>query len=135
VTSFLATLYGFGKQRFTNEKEMTERHLPLLGGLNVGHEPPVEYRMDTKSGWLAFKTKTGQWRAVPFSVDAWRQLAQDVFIPKDVDKNLVNDDRFGPAYRLILGDVPTPNDAELKKRSPSVAVPFQGNAPVRFGKK
>ena len=113
-SSFLATLYGFGNEPLTNEKEAAERYLPLLGGLILGQERPTEYRMDTKSGWLAFATKTGQWRAVPWSVDAWRGLAQEVFAPGKADENMANGQQFRPAYRLILGEVREPTDEVLK---------------------
>ena len=106
--------------RSRTKRKIGERHLPLLGGLILGNELPTEYRMEAEEGWLAFKTNTGPWRAIPWSVDAWRGLAKDVFVPCKADENPKAGEQFRRAYRLILGSASAPPDRALKGEDSSL---------------
>ncbi|MBC8056250.1 MAG: hypothetical protein H7Y61_06700, partial [Rhizobiales bacterium] len=54
---------------------------PLYLDLVVGAARPSQFRLDAAAGWLAFSADGRSWRAVTWSVQGLRSLAQPVFAP------------------------------------------------------
>jgi hypothetical protein len=75
TSSYAATFYGFHSKLLSDTSKMPA---PLIEQLIVGTHPPKQFRLNEKEGWLAFENHEGQWRAIPWSVDAWRDLSKDV---------------------------------------------------------
>ena len=76
---WLGTLYAFRDEADARD---TPERAPLYLDLVLGPIRPVEYRIDSAAGWLAFSGDGRVWRAVPWSVRALRGLAKPVFAPK-----------------------------------------------------
>ncbi len=105
VAPTLATLY---RVRGSGDMRAIESQTPLFNELVLGAMRPEAVRIDTEVGWLAFRGAT-RWRAVPWGLEAWRELAGDVFDPK-----------HKPApegmFNLIVGGVAVPDVATSVKR-------------------
>lgn len=129
-TVYSATLYGL---RTTAAGVERDKDLPLINQLPLGANAPVEFRLNVHEGWMAFRVGIA-WRAVPWSLDAFRVMAGKVFDAGSVDvknsppatSSTVNgnkrqgcgrpsdDPQFNVPYSLILGDMACPSDAVLK---------------------
>ena len=106
---WLGTLYAFRDEADARD---TPERAPLYLDLVLGPIRPVEYRIDTTAGWLAFSGDGRGWRAVPWSVRALRGLAKPVFVPKPADEASW---AGSSQLRLIVG-ADDHSDVELPKR-------------------
>ena len=97
-TTFVGTLYGFWDRRHIADPT---KHFALLGDIGLGETKPTEVAIDAQNGWLAFKSQG--WRAVPWSLDAWRSFAKATFLPGQADL-YPEGQSFKLAYNLILGN-------------------------------
>jgi len=95
----LATLY---RVRHGGEAHAIESQTPLFSELVLGAMRPDEVRLDTELGWLAFRSGGRRWRAVPWGLGAWRELAGGVF---DADQKFAAEGMFS----LIIGAEPVPD--------------------------
>jgi hypothetical protein len=59
-------------------------------------------RIDARTGWLAFRSANRRWRAMPWGLDAWRELARGVI---DSDHTPTAEGMFS----LIVGGEPVPD--------------------------
>ena len=75
ATIYIASLYGTGATAAVGATD-----LPLINQLLLGASAPVEFRLDDRNGWLAFGDGRA-WRAVPWSLNALRAMASEVFDP------------------------------------------------------
>jgi hypothetical protein len=124
-TTLLATLYGFRDRTHVSD---TTKYVPLQGDIVLGATEPTEFRMDAAQGWIAFKHSDGRWRAMPWSLTAWRGLAKAAFEPGRADKNPDEGQRLKLPYNLILGTdrKNVPNDEALRD-----ALPTPAKMPIR----
>ncbi len=99
VAPTLATLYRVGGAA---DAHAVESQTPLFSELVLGAVPPDEVRLDTQTGWLAFRTGGRRWRAVPWGLTAWRELARDAF---DAAQRPTTEGMFS----LIVGGEPVPD--------------------------
>ncbi|MEP7296961.1 MAG: hypothetical protein ABI702_12300 [Burkholderiales bacterium] len=108
----LASLY---RVRGSGEAHAIESSTPLFIDLVLGATRPEEVRIDAHAGWLAFRTADQRWLAVPWGLEAWRELARGVFDPRHVPAP-------GAMFRLIVGD----------ERVPDVGASIAARAAVRL---
>ena len=125
---YSASLYGLSATAAAGAKE---KDLPLINQLRLGASAPVQFRLNHRSGWMAFSDGRA-WRAVPWSLDAFRAMASEVFKAENADKpqgcgRLDDDPQFNLPYNLILGDMICPRDAALKAASIAPAVAGTAN--------
>ncbi|MEP6872854.1 MAG: hypothetical protein ABI887_00655 [Burkholderiales bacterium] len=125
VAPTLATLY---RVRGSGEARAIESQTPLFNELVLGAVRPDEVRIDTEAGWLAFRGAGRRWRAIPWGLEAWRELAGDVF---DAEHKPAPEGMFN----LIVGGVAVPDvGASVKQHSagrlPSKAFVEPASAPA-----
>jgi hypothetical protein len=127
--TFVGTLYGFWDRRHMAD---STKHFPLLGDIGLGETSPTEIRIDPQNGWLAFRSQG--WRAMPWSLDAWRSLAKATFMPGQADLYPNEGQPFKLAYNLILGTDRNhvPSDLALKDSLPD-AIIMSKDDPVSLG--
>ena len=99
VAPTLATLY---RVRGAADAHAVESQTPLFSELVLGAVAPDEVRLDTQAGWLAFRSGGRRWRALPWGLEAWRELARGVF---DADHRPAAEGMFS----LIVGGEPVPD--------------------------
>ena len=99
VAPTLATLY---RVRGGGAAHTIESQTPLFSELVLGPMRPDEVRIDTEVGWLAFRSGGRRWRAVPWGLTAWRELARGVF---DADQKFAAEGMFS----LIIGAESVPD--------------------------
>jgi hypothetical protein len=100
IAPTLATLY---RVRGSGELHAVESQTPLFSELVLGANRPEEVRIAAEVGWLAFRGGVGRrWRAIPWGLEAWRELAQDVF---DAQRRPAAEGNFS----LITGGEPVPD--------------------------
>ena len=124
---YSASLYGLRATAAAGEKE---KDLPLINQLPLGASAPRKFRLNDRDGWMAFGDGRA-WRAVPWSLDAFRAMARGVLFEaikatpaaastENADKRQGcgrpdDDPQFNLPYNLILGDMTCPSDAELAR--------------------
>ena len=106
---WLGTLYAFRDEADARD---TQERAPLYLDLVLGPTRPVEYRIDSAAGWLAFSGDGRSWRAVPWSVRALRSLAKPVFAPQPAGKA----SWAGSSQLKLIVGADDHSDAELPKR-------------------
>ena len=121
VAPTLATLY---RVRGAGDAHAVESQTPLFSELVLGAVPPDEVRLDTQAGWLAFRTGGRRWRAVPWGLTAWRELARGVF---DADHQPAAEGMFS----LITGGEPVPDVRAAVARSSERALPVKSFVETR----
>ena len=121
VAPTLATLY---RVRGAGDAHAVESQTPLFSELVLGAVPPDEVRLDTQAGWLAFRTGGRHWRAVPWGLTAWRELARGVF---DADHQPAAEGMFS----LITGGEPVPDVRAAVARSSARALPVKSFVETR----
>lgn len=109
--TYLATLYAISKQSFADDDKI---HFPLFRDVNLGANSPTKYKMDIDSGWLAYESTSNQWRAMPWSLNAWRGLAKPVF-DLGKPKLLPALNQKGSLVPLLFGEVKYPEAEVLLK--------------------
>jgi hypothetical protein len=90
--------------------------LPALDGQPVGSLPVSDFHVNSQTGWLIYKTGE-HWKGLPWSLDAWRRLADGVFAPGVAD-NLhdAGSKQMRRVYDLLLSKKhDKPNDRKLKE--------------------
>ena len=125
-TVYSASLYGLSATTAIGEKE---KDLPLINQLPLGPSAPRKFRLNDRDGWMAF-SDGGKWRAVPWSLDAFRAMARGVLLrlkaapaaapTENADKRQGcgrpdDDPQFNLPYNLILGDMTCPSDTALAR--------------------
>ena len=115
VAPTLATLY---RVRGAGDGHVVESQTPLFSELVLGAVRPDELRIDAQAGWLAFRSGGRRWRAVPWGLEAWRELARGVF---DADHMPVAEGMFS----LIIGDEPVPDVRISVVQRPARALPVK----------
>jgi len=124
-TFYFGSLYGLTESAAAGQKG---RNLPLINQLPLGTGAPVGFRLDLRQGWMAFSDGR-VWHAVPWSLDALRAMADEVFratavasapaasagnpAPRQGCGRPGDDPQFDLPFNLILGDTPCPNDTLL----------------------
>ena len=98
VKPTLATLY---RVRSGGSHEI-ESETPLFSELVLGGNRPDEVRIEPHAGWLTFRSGARRWRAVPWGLEAWRELARGVF---DVSHKPVPQGMFN----LVIGGEQAPD--------------------------
>ena len=106
---WLGTLYAFRDE--ADARDALER-VPLYPDLVLGPTRPVEYRIDSAAGWIAFSGDGRGWRAVPWSVRALRGLARPVFAPQPAGR----ESWAGSSQLKLIVGADDRSDAELPKR-------------------
>lgn len=99
VAPTLATLY---RVRGAGDARAVESQTPLFSELVLGANRPEEVRIETQAGWLTFRSGGRRWRATPWGLGAWRELARGVF---DGEHKPAAGGMFG----LIVGDEAVPD--------------------------
>jgi hypothetical protein len=117
VAPTLATLY---RVRGAGETRAIESQTPLFNELVLGAVRPDEVRIDTETGWLAFRGGR-RWRAIPWGLEAWRELAGDVF---DAEHKPAPEGMFN----LIVGGVPVPDVGVSVKQHSAGRLPVKAFA-------
>jgi hypothetical protein len=117
----LASLY---RVRGPGEAHASESRTPLFLDLVLGPARPEEVRIDTRAGWLAFRTVDQRWLAEPWGLAAWRELARGVFDPRHVPTP-------GPMFRLIIGDEPVPDVPAAVAARATVTLPAKPTLTAR----
>lgn len=74
------TLYSISLFAALPGVERRAKDLPLIDQLPLGDHAPREFRLDAQQGWLAYRGETGPWRVVPWSLDAYREMAAAVLV-------------------------------------------------------
>jgi hypothetical protein len=115
VAPTLATLY---RVRDASDAHAIESRTPLFSELVLGALAPDEVRLAAQDGWLAFRSTGRRWRAVPWGLVAWRELARGVF---DADHRPV----FEGMFSLIIGDEQVPDVAASVARRPVRFLPVK----------
>jgi len=115
VAPTLATLY---RVRGSGEARAIESKTPLFNELVLGAVRPDQVRIDAQAGWLAFRGTAPRWRAIPWGLAAWRELAADVFDPghRPAAEGMFN---------LIVGGVPVPDVAASVKQHGAGRLPVK----------
>ena len=83
--SATTTLYSVSlfAATWTQGTEERAKDLPLIDQLPLGDRAPREFRLETNEGWLAYTADASAWRAVPWSLDAYRAMAAAVLVETD----------------------------------------------------
>jgi len=121
IAPTLATLY---RVRGGVDAHAIESQTPLFSELVLGAVRPDAVRIDTETGWLAFASTGRRWRAVPWGLAAWRELARGVF---DGDQKSVAEGMFN----LIVGGESVPDVRESVARRTAQSLPVKSLGEAR----
>jgi hypothetical protein len=102
---YVGEIFVFASMDAAKDKD---KRLPVFENIVFGSKPPLDIRINRTEGWLAFRTeKEGGWRAIPWTLDAWRCQAEGVFRPKIAKnmKTLSQLPELSRPYLLIMSDV------------------------------
>jgi hypothetical protein len=102
---YVGEIFVFADMDAAKDKD---KRLPVFENIVFGSKSPLDIRINRTEGWLAFRTeKEGAWRAIPWTLDAWRCEAKRVF-RRDVAENIKRHSQLpelSRPYLLIMSDV------------------------------
>jgi len=113
--SYSATLYGFADIAAAQDPQ---KHVPLVGDIELGSEKPAAFLFGGEAGWLAFRGEHGPWRAMPWSSRELVRLASEVLKPGIADQRSKEMLAYRQPYNLIVSNAepPPPSDETLLER-------------------
>ena len=110
---YLASLYAFDD---VAQAADPNKHLPLFSEEVLGTARPAKLHISVDAEWFAFEGENQEWRALPWGLKAWRNLANGVVAPRG---DIASMQEMQP-FSLLLGDTPIAR-ADLLARFPVAA--------------
>ena len=127
----IPTLYAISLFAAARDGGSEERakDLPLIDQLPLGDRAPREFRLDPKDGWLAYRGDAAPWRAVPWSLDAYRAMAAVVLDENDDVQPVITRGGGAPAPAAApsvaassgAASQPAPESAKAATKAPTKA--------------
>jgi len=97
--------------------------------LPLGDRAPREFRLETNEGWLAYTADASAWRAVPWSLDAYRAMAAAVLVETDDAPTITRGGGTPTEKTVALKPAAKPGTASAAPAPPPSSAPASAATP------